>query len=137
MPRDLFVYGSLMFSELVEAIIGRGPAWEPAFLPGYKRCRLSDTPYAVIARRSGETVEGLLLKELTDADLALLDRYEGELYAPMEVTVARADGSSARALAYSVASGFESRVSNEAWLAEEYERDVLPQAIAEMRRPGF
>lgn len=123
-----------MFSELVEAIIGRGPAWEPAFLPGYKRCRLSETPYAVIARKSGETVEGLLLKGLTDADLALLDRYEGELYAPIEVTVACADGSSARALAYGIAAGYESRVTGETWLVEEYERDILPQAIAEVRR---
>lgn len=134
MPRDLFVYGSLMFSELVEAIIGRNPAWEPAFLPGYKRCLLAGSPYAIITPKSGETVEGLLLQELTEAELAALDRYEGEFYASMKVEVARADGSTARALAYGIAPGHESLVTDEPWVLDDYERDCLPNAIAEMRR---
>ncbi len=87
----LFVYGTLLFPEILEALLGFVPAGSPAELAGYHRYCIYDgphpRPYPAIYPAAGHTVEGLLLRGLSGAQMAVLDAYEDEDYVRKPCTV--------------------------------------------------
>jgi len=80
----LFIYGTLLFPELLQALLERIPERQPAVLPGYQRYRIYDgsrpRPYPAIYPNAEGEVKGALLYGLQPAELALLDEYEEEDY---------------------------------------------------------
>jgi len=110
MAPALFVYGSLMATEVLAAVLGpdkiagltltpavlevsggdaglvrmdqQGLTQRPAAVPGlgaqgYARFRVRGEQYPAILPQPGGSVEGMLLRGLTPAQLARLDEYEG------------------------------------------------------------
>jgi hypothetical protein len=77
----LFVYGILQFEAILLALLGHTVRMEPAILKGYERCKKA-SPTAVV-RGPGllpsevTEVEGMLLFDLTETDLAKIDVLEG------------------------------------------------------------
>src|SRR5689334_20483282 len=69
----LFVYGSLLDRSRHLEILGRPVDAIPATIPDYER---SCARYFFIRERPGLSTAGLLLLNLTPADLGLLDVYE-------------------------------------------------------------
>ncbi len=90
----LFVYGTLTAPARQRAIIGRAAASAPAALDGYHKdeIRLGLHTYPIARPRAGARLEGLVL-EVTEAELALFDRYETDAYRRVRVTLA--DGAEA------------------------------------------
>jgi gamma-glutamylcyclotransferase (GGCT)/AIG2-like uncharacterized protein YtfP len=80
----LFVYGSLLFPELLQALLGRVPEYQAARLEGYRRYQIYDgkeaRPYPAVYPCLGASVEGLLLLHLTEQERIQLDEYEDEDY---------------------------------------------------------
>lgn len=98
----LFIYGSLMSSKVLEALIHRTPQIQPAVLRGFHRFRIRERPYPAIApvppdfspgeaSSAGGLVNGLLLCGLSVEEHALLDYFEDNEYVKqtVEVTVCR------------------------------------------------
>ena len=94
---DLFVYGTLRDPQRVAELLGHPCPGEPARLPGYQRHE-GRWPYLVRT-----DIEGLLLRGLSDEDMAKLDAYEGvdtaliegaqrRLYTRERITVLGPDG---------------------------------------------
>ena len=77
---NLFVYGTLMWPEVVQAILGRAVAAEDALLKGFKRCRMKGVLYPGLKRDQASSVKGKLLRGLTDEDFQRLDKFEGDEY---------------------------------------------------------
>jgi len=77
---NLFAYGTLMWPEVLEAVIGRRLQGIPVTLPGYVRLRVKREHYPAIVAAEGDRVEGILYRGLTAPEFARLDRFEGEEY---------------------------------------------------------
>jgi gamma-glutamylcyclotransferase (GGCT)/AIG2-like uncharacterized protein YtfP len=72
----LFVYGSLMFPEVLEALLGRTPAIEPAALDGWRVAALADRVYPGLVEAPGLLAAGRVLLGLDTAEQAMLDAFE-------------------------------------------------------------
>lgn len=92
---DLFVFGTLRHAPLLEKVLGREVASETARLPGYSVYLVGEkgAPGAVLCQTPGAAAEGLLLRDLSEEDLARLAFYEGEAAGALrEMRVTVADG---------------------------------------------
>lgn len=84
----LFAYGTLMWPEVLEAVIGRAPSGTPVTLHGFLRLRVKEEFYpALVDSHSHDVVDGVLYLDLTEAEFRHLDRFEGKEYDRREVCV--------------------------------------------------
>mmetsp|Transcript_9529 Transcript_9529/g.15621 ORF Transcript_9529/g.15621 Transcript_9529/m.15621 type:complete len:184 (-) Transcript_9529:352-903(-) len=91
--RPVFVYGSLLAEEVLEALLGHVPELRPAALMEYQRYRIRNRVYPAITGKPGGRVLGKLMLDLTTAEEELLDVFEGEEYVKVSVTVHPTNGS--------------------------------------------
>jgi gamma-glutamylcyclotransferase (GGCT)/AIG2-like uncharacterized protein YtfP len=78
-PEKLFVYGTLLFPEVLRILIGRVPDRTPATVQRWRAAALPGRVYPglVPAQRS---VSGLLLSELSADEWQTIDSFEGEFF---------------------------------------------------------
>jgi gamma-glutamylcyclotransferase (GGCT)/AIG2-like uncharacterized protein YtfP len=81
-PTWVFSYGSLMSEPVLEAVLGRVPAWTPGRVAGYARGPLCGRCYPGAVPRAGAELPGRALQGVRPAELARLDRFEGDEYEP-------------------------------------------------------
>jgi len=127
MSRYLFVYGTLQFPAVFRVVSGRSVPGEPAKLPGYARYQVRGERYPGIVPGADSTVDGILLRGITDDDLARLDRFEGDFYRRERVEV-MARGAALHAWCYVVAPRQRNRLVDAPW-------DM--QAFAENHLDGY
>jgi gamma-glutamylcyclotransferase (GGCT)/AIG2-like uncharacterized protein YtfP len=85
---NLFAYGTLMWPEVIAAVVNRPLSGMPATLHGFLRIRVKGERYpALVDSHSNDAVEGLLYCGLTRADFRQLDRFEGGQYDRREVCI--------------------------------------------------
>ena len=80
---DYFFYGTLLDRDLLARVVGRrvpDARIESATLEGYRRLRMTGTPYPMLARESGGRVDGILVKGLGQTAARRLSNYEGHRY---------------------------------------------------------
>lgn len=92
---DFFFYGTLCHLPLLETVLGRRVAAEPARLPDHAVYWAAGQPFPLIAAEPGATAEGLFLPGMDANDIARLDYYEGG-FAYHTRDLALADGRIAR-----------------------------------------
>lgn len=93
----LFVYGSLTFPEVLDAVLGRVPRSRRAQAEGWRAAALRERPFpGLVAADAPATVGGLLLTDLTGEESAMADAFEGPMYS--KVAIGLDDGT--RALTY-------------------------------------
>ncbi len=97
---NLFVYGTLLLTDLQRALLGRQPDQRRATLSGYSRYRVKGQPYPAAVPEPSGTIHGKVLFELTEEELKRLDQYEGEEYKRVPVRVTLEDGTETEALVY-------------------------------------
>lgn len=75
----LFFYGTLCHAPLLALVLGRavGQGVQPARLPGYRATWVQDQPFPMIAEAPGAVAQGVLVSDLTEAEIDRLDYYEG------------------------------------------------------------
>jgi gamma-glutamylcyclotransferase (GGCT)/AIG2-like uncharacterized protein YtfP len=79
-PAPLFVYGSLLFPEVVRALIDRDPARSPATVCGWRVVSLPGRTYPGLARSPVATADGELLTDLGPTEWHTLDAFEADVY---------------------------------------------------------
>lgn len=81
----LFVYGTLTDPDTCSGLLGRVPISVRAVLRHHVRHAVLGEAYpAVVAKRAG-VVKGLVYVDITQAELEMLDAYEGEEYKRVKV----------------------------------------------------
>jgi gamma-glutamylcyclotransferase (GGCT)/AIG2-like uncharacterized protein YtfP len=120
----LFVYGSLIVTDVLEAVLGRVPAHRPAHVAGWRRAALRERPFPGLVPGAG-SVDGIVLTDLTARERDLLDAFEGPMYERRDIALT--DGTTA--LAYVCVD--ELLVLGDDWDVERFRRDDLP-AFLEM-----
>lgn len=114
---NIFTYGSLMFPEVWERVVGSHYQASPARLDGYVRRELRDEIYPVIVRQVPDShVEGMLYFGISTQDLARLDRFEGEYYVRRSVNViAGREGLACEAFTYVLSGRYRHLLSDRDW----------------------
>jgi gamma-glutamylcyclotransferase (GGCT)/AIG2-like uncharacterized protein YtfP len=78
-PEALFVYGSLLFPEVVQALLHRVPDRSPATAVGWHAVALPGRAYPTLVPGEG-SASGLLMVDLNSGEWHLLDAFEDEVY---------------------------------------------------------
>lgn len=94
----LFVYGTLQHPPLLEHLLGRAPVPRPATLRAWRASRLRGRVYPGLVPADAASARGHLI-EVTDDELAILDRFEGSQYGRIAVQV-ETDGREVEAVAW-------------------------------------
>ncbi|MEP2680482.1 MAG: gamma-glutamylcyclotransferase family protein, partial [Sulfitobacter sp.] len=106
---DLFFYGTLRYVPLLELVLGRGGDdldVTPVSLTDHQVFSVQDQIFPMIAEVPGAAAQGLLVRGLSDRDLAMLDYYEGGFdYGLKPVTLTLPSGDLAAAQVYFPAPG--------------------------------
>lgn len=125
MQRHLFVYGTLMFPQVMDAVTGRSFASVPAVLDGYARYRMRGANYPGIVPTPGARVSGVLYRGLDPQSLARLDRFEGMPYRRAAVRVTTVDGEELDAFAYVVRPAGMAHLCRRPWDPQAFQRRDL------------
>ncbi|MCE4565989.1 gamma-glutamylcyclotransferase [Maribellus sp. CM-23] len=78
--QQVFVYGSLLFSEVVQALTGTSFPTQEAILHNFKRLAVSEADYPAVFPSKGSKVKGKLLQNVDRRSLEILKFYEGDEY---------------------------------------------------------
>ena len=116
----IFAYGTLGFPEIVHALTGRRFSSRPAVLEGFARYRVRGRSYPGIVPVPGARTAGVLFAGVDLRSLALLDRFEADLYERREVRVCAGAGPALTALTYIVAAGRRQCLGREPWDRERF-----------------
>ncbi|MQA85790.1 MAG: gamma-glutamylcyclotransferase [Streptosporangiales bacterium] len=127
-PGALFVYGTLRFPEIWDALIGRAPDRSPAVAEGWRAAALPGLIYPGLVPHPEGSAAGLFVSGLTAGEWRVVDIFENDLYELRRLRLA--DGR--RAWAYVCAPTVE--VCPHDWSADEFaDRHLaayVPQCIA-------
>ena len=117
----VFTYGSLMFPEVWQIVVGRDFETVEGEVAGYSIFRVSDAEYpGITVADDGGGVRGLVYLDVDDAAVARLDRFEGSLYDRACLSIDCADGVSRSANAYVISESNRHALTAETWTAEEF-----------------
>jgi gamma-glutamylcyclotransferase (GGCT)/AIG2-like uncharacterized protein YtfP len=85
--QHLFVYGSLLFAELVEKLTGAKFRSVPAVLPDFRRFAVKGCDYPAIIPENNTKTEGRLILNVDDESMKILAFFEGGDYIKKGVEV--------------------------------------------------
>ncbi len=122
----LFAYGTLMFPEVWDRVVGRSSPAEPATAAGFAVFRVRNGVYPVMVRGNArEVVRGVVYRDLDQVAFQLLDAYESDLYERIAIDVTLNSGETLDCQAYVLPESRASHTSAEHWDAEEFGRSDL------------
>jgi len=133
MAERVFVYGTLTFPEVLCAVTGRDIPSRPARLAGFARFRLRGLSYPGVVAAPGASTDGRALEDVSAAELARLDRFEGDAYVRRRVTVETAPGEEALAWTWILAPAAERWIEERPWDREHFRRRDLARFLEECR----
>jgi hypothetical protein len=117
----LFVYGTLLFPEVLVTLLDRVPARVPAAAPGWRVAALPGRRYPGLVAGDG-VARGVLLAGLGEGEWRTLVAYEGDRYDLRVLELSEGGG----ALAFIWTGG---PVCEADWDPEEFEREHLPRYL--------
>lgn len=134
MSATLFVYGTLLFPEVLSIVLDRSFTthdYTSARLAGFRRMQFDDV-FPVIRRDAASFVDGAIICDLSDEALRRLDFFESDLYV-REVVEVFVNDISQKAYVY-----VDSRVGGEkdarVWNLESFRAHELPHYVANAMR---
>jgi len=83
----LFVYGTLLFPEILEGLTGISPVTKPAKLQEYKRCCVKGCDYPAVLPEKNSVVEGKLVINVDHHFMDIITFFEGEDYQKTKVFI--------------------------------------------------
>ncbi|HLN16176.1 MAG TPA: gamma-glutamylcyclotransferase family protein [Acidimicrobiales bacterium] len=115
-PPDLFVYGTLQFAPVLDALLGRVPRLEPAVLADHEVVGLPDRSYPGLVRSDGGAAEGFVCPGLASPEWDVIDAFEDGWYELVVVT-AHSGGEQVVCGAYRLPPG---QTGDGGWSADEF-----------------
>ena len=128
--KNVFVYGSLMFDDVWNRIVQRHYEKHTAVLSGYKRLCVKGENYPGLVKSFNNSVEGVIYLDVTAQDIKRLDRFEGEYYKKIPVTVSSESGHALDADVYLFNKSYKNLLSNTPWDPVRFQVHHLRQFIS-------
>lgn len=116
----LFVYGTLLFAAVREAVCGRALGGRAATLAVHARHALRGEVYPAVVPRAGASTAGQVLEGIDDALWRVLDDWESPLYERRTVAVRVAGGELLTAQVYLLAPSCRDRLDTAPWDPETF-----------------
>ena len=117
----VFTYGTLMFPEVWNAVVGQQFAAVAGTAAGYAIYRVRDARFpGIIAAESRDSVRGVVYLDVDPCSLERLDRFEDDFYRRETLQVACDDGQQRAADAYVVPAENQAVLTDESWIADEF-----------------
>jgi gamma-glutamylcyclotransferase (GGCT)/AIG2-like uncharacterized protein YtfP len=117
----VFTYGTLMFPEVWQAVVGRPFETVEASASGYAIYRVRDAVFpGIIAAGDRQSVRGVVYLDVDQPSLARLDRFEDDFYCREAVWVDCDDGQRRAADAYVVPHENRHVLTAETWQAGQF-----------------
>lgn len=69
----LFVYGTLLFPEILKNLTGKSFRSIPATLYKYKHCKVTETDYPAIIKNENAKTEGMLLFDVDEKSMKKIE----------------------------------------------------------------
>ena len=130
---EIFVYGTLIFPQVMEAVTGRPHEGQTAKLHNFAAYKVVGDVYPGIWHLEGVTTDGILYQDISPEDLEVLDRYEGEEYNRELLEVETEDGNMHRAWAYTYRPAYRHMLSETPWNAEYFNESELEAYVAKLK----
>lgn len=121
MTFHVFTYGSLMFPQVWQRVVRGSYRFAPAAISGFARLEIVGETYPGMVARAGAAVQGVLYFDITAADIAALDAFEGVEYRRDTVDVSLASGQSLKADTYLYL--LPEKLSESPWLPENFQME--------------
>jgi hypothetical protein len=118
----LFVYGSLLFPDVLLALVDRVPIRTPATAPGWRVASLPERDYPGLVRGPG-SASGLLMTGLTAEEWRTLIAFESDLYDLRQLELSEGRGG------WAFVWGESTPASPLDWVPEEFAERVLPEYV--------
>jgi len=136
----VFVYGTLLFPEILTGLTGRTFTEVAATLPGFRRMQVKFGDYPAIIKADETDVQGKLILDVDARSLELLRFYEGDDYDCIEAEV-QLDDQKVRALVF-VWKNDRKLIAEPDWnpdkfknhFLKDYTRYVVPETVAEFTK---
>lgn len=112
--KNLFVYGTLMFDEILQQLVKNRYQKIVAQLPGHVRRTIKGEDYPGVIPSPGSTVLGELVLDVHADDIVRLDEFEGEYYERKPVIIISGK-TEYPAEAYIVKQQFQTLLSSSQW----------------------
>ena len=117
----VFTYGTLMFLEVWQAVVGRSFATVEGNAAGFEVFRVRDAVFPGIIVGSGAcSTTGVVYLDVDLDSIGRLDRFEDDFYERHAIAVDCRDGQQRMAEAYIVPAANRSVLTNEPWRRESF-----------------
>ncbi len=116
----LFCYGTLQVPQVIQAVTDRTYSGIKAVLRGYAIYRVKNAEYPGIVHSPGSSTEGILYDNVSDADLKVLDLFEGEFYRRQILEVCCRDHATSLAWVYVIVEQHLGILSEESWCLRDF-----------------
>ena len=130
----LFVYGTLLFKQVWQCIVGKEVSNEPAAAPNWARYYVKAKPYPGIKHQLGSSVDGMLITGLNDEDWAKLDAFEDNIYSRQIIELIDNRGVSVCANAYVITNESAIYLSDKVWTPAEFSRLQLDKFVSDLQQ---
>ena len=129
----LFAYGTLMAEQVWQRLVVVRYRREEAELVGFRRLAVAGAGYPGLLEAEQHVVRGVVYRDLATEDIARLDRFEGEEYRRIKVTVRLADGSELTCQTYLFRPEYRHRLSDREWSFEDFVSHGLAAFLADYK----
>ena len=127
----LFVYGTLEIPEVLRAVTGRDFPAHPAVLADYRRALLRGEVFSAIVHTPGGSTPGTLYSKVDPDTFLRLDRFEGDPFQRIEVTVQTLSAPSRpeTAFVYALDPARGELLGDQPWDRARFEREHLQEFL--------
>ncbi|MCY1722681.1 gamma-glutamylcyclotransferase [Prolixibacteraceae bacterium Z1-6] len=141
--KNLFVYGSLLFPEILEGLTGKLFKTSDAILHGFKRYAVKGADYPAIVENTSSKVKGKIVSGVDEKSMQTITYYEGDQYdiVPLKI-VFENDVIETFVFVWNLE---QDDLETQDWDAKRFEQEslpyylteVVPETVEEFRRIDF
>jgi hypothetical protein len=133
---NLFVYGQLMFAEVMQRITGHTYEFTSAELHGFGRFRLKNDVLAGLSDFPDHNTDGIVYRAIGPEAAAAIDRCVGERFERIEVTAQTEDGQWVDCDTHVLRPDKRSLLSSQEWDELDFRDDHLKAYLAGLGGPA-
>ena len=132
---NIFTYGSLMFAPVWQQIVTGQYQTIPSVLAEHRRLAVLNEDYPAAIYQVDYSIQGVLYLNVNADDVARLDRFEGDYYDRVSVSVSDTHGLSYPAKVYRLNAQFQAILSPLDWNLEQFKQQGLQRFLQQYK--GF
>jgi gamma-glutamylcyclotransferase (GGCT)/AIG2-like uncharacterized protein YtfP len=121
---SVFTYGTLQFSEVMQAVTGLNLKPVAATLTGYQRFKIKERTFPGLIEKENTVTDGMLYRDLDETAIEKLDQFEDVMYERCLVDV-QVNNETEQAFVYVTQKDYEDCLLDQEWSLEEFKSKYL------------